>query len=124
MSKYIDLAEEIFERLDMPCGTIRLGVSEALAYIDRNPDQVPRRAITQSEMTRVLSDYNAALYTKEETMNRLGIAVVPDPEPTNAELLAIYLGLHDLDAITQAGVAEFARQLDADGVKAPGGDDE
>lgn len=48
----------------------------------------------------------------------------PDPEPTNAEKLAIYLGLHDLDAITQDGVAEFAQQLDADGVKAPGGDDE
>lgn len=43
----------------------------------------------------------------------------PEPEPTNAEKLAIYLGLHDLDAITQAGVADFARQLDADGVKAP-----
>lgn len=46
-----------------------------------------------------------------------------DPEPTNAEKLAIYLGLHDLDAITQDGVAEFAQQLDADGIKAPGGDE-
>ena len=41
MSKYIDLIGQITERLDVPCGNIRLGIHEALAYLDRNPDQVP-----------------------------------------------------------------------------------
>lgn len=54
----------------------------------------------------------------------MGITVVPDTEPTNAEKLADFLSLYDLDAITNYGRSEFARMLSNDGVKAPGGDDE
>lgn len=89
------------------------------------PDQVPGRTITESEYRHaMLAATDTEDFDAEELLRRLGLTVVPDPDPTNAEKLAIYLGLHDLDALTQAGVAEFAQQLDADGVKAPGGDDD
>lgn len=99
-------------------------VGEVLEWLDDHPGQVPGRTITESEFHETADAHRNGGLGWEDLARRFGITVVPDPDPTNAEKLAIYLGLHDLDALTQAGVAEFAQQLDADGVKAPGGDDE
>lgn len=120
MSKYIDMADQIIHAHGVPCGNIRLGIRSTLSWLDDHPGQVPGRTITESE----LGDLARTHESIRHLVGMLGITVIPDPEPTNFEKLTIYLGLHDLDAITQAGVADFARQLDADGVKAPGGDDE
>lgn len=130
MSKYINLSGQITERLDVPCGNIRLGIHEALAYLDRYPDQVPGRTITESKVKWMVDRLEVGFHLSDLLTESLQLEIIPDPEPepdpapTNAEKLAIYLGLHDLDAITQAGVADFARQLDADGIKAPDANDE
>lgn len=59
-----------------------------------------------------------------DLVNELGIVIIPDLPKTNAERLEDLLSLHDLDAITNEGRAEFARILDADGIVAPEGGDE
>lgn len=123
MSKYIDLKEMIHAETRDQVYLDEVG--EVLDWLDDHPDQVPGRTMTASEFgnynTEAAGTYGDGFRAGFE---RAGGEVVPDPEPTNAEKLEIYLGLHDLDAITQDGVADFARQLDADGVKAPGGDDD
>lgn len=91
---------------------------------EEDPAQVPGRTITESELRRIAEDSagpgaSTVMPYIKATVEALSITIVPDPEPTNFEKLTIYLGLHDLDAITNDGVTEFARQLDADGVKAP-----
>lgn len=127
--KHIDLIHAI-EDTDSMTGCERTTVEAVLGWLDRNPDRVPGLTITQSEYRDTLNhavktsgygdDWERGFCTG---LTVGGTKVIPDPEPTNAEKLAIYLGLHDLDAITQDGVAEFAQQLDADGVKAPGVDE-
>lgn len=109
--KYIDLTEEIW-RADE--GRTSFGsVSMVLAYLDENPDQVPGRAITESQIAEAFGDeYH---YWAKRRLSRIGIAVVPDPEPTNAEKLDLIWSNWDP---TREGVGEF---LDRRGVKAPGG---
>lgn len=121
MSNFIDLEPQV----SVYYGTIpgqerRAGICDALRYLDSHPDQVPGRTITESELSEITRTHESI----RDLVNLLGITIVPDSEPTNFEKLTIYLGLHDLDALTNDGVTEFARQLDADGVKAPGESDE
>ena len=60
---------------------------------------------------------------------RLGVVCVPDPDPTNAELLEALLEGGDINAqwgLRGGGVMfarELAHALDEAGVKAPGGDE-
>lgn len=89
-SKYIELADRITESLDVPCGNIRLGIHEALAYLDRYPDQVPGRTIkptiTMSEVTEAAGTLHADLVTR--CIEYMDLAtVIPDEKPTNAENL-------------------------------------
>lgn len=125
MSKHIDLAAQI--KHDREAGPVT-GLSEGaytLVWLDKHSDQLPGQELTESELDAAQERAGIPNHPAGRKLAvELGRVIVPDSEPTNAELLAIYLGLHDLDAITQAGVAEFARQLDADGIKAPEANDE
>lgn len=126
-SNYIDLEPKVSDYYGTSPGQERrAGICDALRYLDSHPERVPGWTMTQSEFYSIADDSYDEDRTRyqndRDLLSRFGITVIP--EPTNAEKLAIYLGLHDLDAITNDGVAEFARQLDADGVKAPGDDDE
>lgn len=129
MSNYINLIGQITERLDVPCGNIRLGIHEALAYLDRYPDQVPGRTITQSEYRDTLKhavktsgysdDWERGFCTG---LTVGGTKVVPDPEPTNAEQLdRIYQEWRqDTDGMGLS-VGEW---MENHGVTAPGASDE
>lgn len=123
--KYIDLLTDIAEDTARVSFADQAAIHSALSWLDDHPDQVPGRTITESKYKKhtqyfsisEVGAFNAGLHAA-------GVSVVPDPEPSNAEKLADFLRRHDLDSITNDGADEFARQLDADGVKAPGGDDE
>lgn len=116
MSNYIDLIGQITERLDVPCGNIRLGIHEALAYLDMFPDQAPGRTITRSEMRERMNEsfetqvreIDVEVYTES-----LGRIVTPDPEPTNAEKLEALLEGGDINAQwgLRGGGVMFAREL-------------
>lgn len=133
MSNYINLIGQITERLDVPCGNIRLGIHEALAYLDRNPDRAPGRTITRSEYRDTLKhavktsgysdDWERGFCTG---LSVSGVKVIPDPEPTNAELIekAIFESMSSASIVTSVDVKILADRLDARGVKASGFDDD
>lgn len=123
--KYINLAGTIIERLDVPCGDIRRGIVEALAYQDRHPDQVPGRTITESEFQGNLGVYSEPW--AREFLSGFGITVVPDPdpEPTSAERWETFckkLGIN----LTPWQIDYLVEAMDKSGVKASeaGGEDE
>lgn len=133
--KYIDLADTITERLDVPCGNIRLGIHEALAYLDRYPDQAPGRTITESDYSDIAEwarNYSNRGWEGRTVLAGVGISIVPDPdpdpdpEPTNAESISKLLAeFAELNASCggEQGDHDLAEFLNARGVKA-GGDDE
>ena len=85
MSKYIDLAEQI--HAETRDGVYLDEVGEVLSWLDRNPDQAPGRTITQSEFRDAYSAFGDMdgpdCYWL--LLDLLGIAVTPDPDPTNFE---------------------------------------
>lgn len=81
------------------------------------PDQVPGRTITQGEYEDALEgkswDYGIGYF---EAISNLGITVIPDPDPTNLQLLT--QAIRDWEE----GRGEdriLARHLDAIGVTVP-----
>ena len=115
--KYEDLLENIEndDTFDMTRSEL-VGARVALQWLDQNRDQAPGRTITESQIAEAFGDeYH---YWAKRRLSRIGITVVPDPKPTNAEKLELIWA--DWDP-TREGVWEF---FDRRGVKAPGGDDE
>lgn len=116
MSKYIDLSETILD------SQAYVTANDALRWLDEHPDQVPGRTITESDFCEAVDKAHA--WTDEgfarTVLNRLGITVIPDPKPTNAELLE---QLHDQYRMFPAqhlpGNGSLADYLDHKGVKAP-----
>lgn len=111
MSKYIDLADRIYDSdLDVFLSEIR----EVLIWLDRNPDQAPGRTITRSEFNKVMDEGSS----EEDIAARLGVTVVPDPELTNAEKLErLWVEWAKLPSYDDT---KFTDYLDAHGVKADG----
>ena len=80
--KYNDLTEEIW-RADE--GRTSLGsVNMVLDYLERRPDQVPGRTITESKFKWAIEAQYGAVPIDEDEMRSfagyLGVTVVPDPE--------------------------------------------
>ena len=121
--KYIDLTEEIW-RADE--GRTSFGsVNMVLDYLDRRPERVPGRTITESEFHEVADAHRNGGLGWEDLADSLGITVVPDPEPTNAQSLSKLLEeFAQLNASCggEQGDHDLAEFLDARGVRA-GSDD-
>ena len=104
---------------------------EMLRYIEaegwlRDPDKAPGRTITESEFEHAYELHKGvdgeAHY--EGLLRNLGITVVPEPEPTNAELLVEDLaGIYGANLTWTAKVAISEALTERGWVKAPGGDD-
>ena len=75
--------------------------------------------MTESEYERVLAGVNEDYATGYiDAVNTFGIEVIPDPEPTNTELLAgIIRNIDDWQSITSPEL--LARYLNTAGVTAP-----
>ncbi|MGO3021937.1 MAG: hypothetical protein ACTIIH_01705 [Brevibacterium sp.] len=123
--KYINLHREIFSDLRDKAGTARISVADVLEWLDEHPDQVPGRTITESEWSEYVNSTNGKYLAGADLLEKAGITVVPDPEPTNAEKLAshvlritddLYIGL------SQDDIDKIAKWLDAQGVKVTGGE--
>ena len=104
-------------------GTLWTQTQLVLNYLDSHPDQVPGRTITESEIRSV---YKSKFGINADSLivdfvRDLGITIVPDPKPTNAEKLADYVRQMDLTPMSPRECGEW---LDEQGVKAPGGDDD
>lgn len=116
--KFIDLHDEIEDDL----GSTRAAIERILEWLDEHPDQVPGRTITESESKDLFNTARQGLRYWPDALERAGIAVAPDPEPTNAEKATA-----DLEAwgIHRAKALELGPWLAGQGwTKAPGGDDE
>ena len=125
--KYIDLAQPIIDandaEIDFMCSCYDRGVEAALEYFDEHPGQAPGRTITESQIAEAFGDeYH---YWAKRRLSRIGITVVPDPEPTNAEKLAkeILASFNKCEFDLESSFEQLAKALDARGVKAPGGDE-
>ena len=126
--KYIDLARPILAESDNSnTTTFCLGVRESLYWLDDHPDQVPRRTITEGEFDELVDALHQNWATPEyfsgvlsDALIDLGIKVIPDPEPTNAEKLNKLI----CQATGSASASLLAGYLDEAGVRAPGGDDD
>lgn len=121
--KYIDLANSV--KRGHGDDEVRKGIDYALNWLDRHSERVPGRTITESERNDWTSHMTmGGLGGFDEALERLGITVVPDPEPTNAERLEALLRAAD-EANADQEFSRFARWLDESGVKAPeaGGND-
>lgn len=83
-------------------------------------DQAPGRTITESDFCEAVDKTHE--WTDEgfarTVLNRLGITIGPDPEPTNAEELEAALRTLDRGALGYS-LSKLARDLDKAGVKAP-----
>ena len=85
--KYIDLKDEIREDSAI---NAHVGIVTALRWLDAHPDQVPGRTITESEYSTVVEwakTYALNGWKGRTVLAEVGITVIPDPEPTNAEKL-------------------------------------
>ena len=117
--KYEDLHDQIVADKTFDLTTSeRLGAKIALQWLDQNRDQVPGRTITESQIAEAFGDeYH---YWAKRRLSRIGITVVPDPEPTNAEKINEAYDVWDRDPQDLT----FGEYLDRLGwVKAPGGDE-
>lgn len=122
--KYEDLIVDIKndDTFDMTAAEI-VGARVALQWIDQNRGQTPGRTITRRDFERAFDFHfdDEDIDRHERFLAHLGITVVPDPKPTNAENLADYVRQMGRTAMS---AEECGRWLDEQGVKAPGGDDE
>ena len=118
--KYEDLHDQIVADKTFDLTTSeRLGAKIALQWLDQNRDQVPGRTITESQIAEAFGDeYH---YWAKRRLSRIGITVVPDPEPTNADILADFV--RQLSR-TVMSAEECGKWLDERGVKAPGASDD
>lgn len=127
MSKYIDRADRIKNELIVPKADILFGIEYALRFLDDNPGQVPGRTITESDysdITEWARDYIDRGWEGRTVLADAGITIVPDPEPTNAELLAELIREIGYDIRHNgrlSGSNALALDLDSRGVKAAGG---
>lgn len=125
--KYIDLAGRITDEI----GGFKSAHSVTLRWLDQlaseHPDQVPGRTITASEFDEAVESCATEDYTvpPHTFAARLGVVCVPDPEPTNAELLVEDLaGIYGANLNWTAKIAISEALAERGWVKAPGGDDE
>lgn len=83
-----------------------------------------KRTISRSRFIDIAGEaYRRGDFDAEELVRLLGITIVPDPDPTNAEKIEAILA--DLDgAGFMTDPVLLSRHLDEHGVKAPGGDDD
>lgn len=116
--KYIDLAERIIGNVEA-CSDYDNGVADALRWLDEHPEAVPGRTITESRIAKAFGAEYVAW--ARMCLARIGITVVPDPEPTNAEKLADYVRQINRTAMS---AEECGKWLDAKGVQAPKGDEQ
>lgn len=128
MSKYIDLEPKVSDYYGTSPGQERrAGICDALRYLDSHTDQVPGRTITESKFQESLEETFGSKYeyTGRAFLEDLGIPIVPDPEPTNAELIERKLReLREepgewMTYATDSDISGFSQVLDAKGVKAP-----
>ena len=120
-NKYIDLADRIGEGAEYSNTTsFCLGIECALRWLDEHPDQVPGRTLTRSDMVEAFGEEYAGWATHR--LARIGYTIVPDPEPepTNADILADFV--RQLSR-TVMSAEECGKWLDERGVKATGGDE-
>src|SRR5699024_478366 len=102
----------------------RAGAKVALQWLDEQREQVPGRTITEREVARVQQEViePPRPMTFESmvgaVLDALGITVVPDPEPTDEELLAgIIRNIYDWTSITSPEL--LAKYLNTAGVTPP-----
>ena len=117
--KYSDLEERIKRDRDLSLTGLDR-VTYTLRWLDRNPDQVPGRAMTESGCHDL---YHAAYYGEKAFRGELedqGFAFIADPEPTNAEsidnLLTEFANLN-ASCGGEQGDHDLAEFLDARGVR-------
>ena len=128
-----DMIEEVYEVEPFHINTIRriLRTVEAKGWL-RDPDEVPGRTITENELeASVVHARQCASFTTNpvsfvrSALDILGFTVVPDPEPTNAELINEAYDAWDRDPQSFKQSFTFGEYLDRLGwVKAPGVDDD
>ena len=131
VEKYIDLEERIKRDRDLSLTGLDR-VTYTLRWLDRNPDQVPGRTITEGEFDELVDALHQNWATPEyfsgvlyDALIDLGITVIPDPEPTNAEKLVEDLaGIYGANLNWTAKVAISEALTERGWVKAPGGDDD
>lgn len=120
MSKYIDLKEQIVDDSGTISPHVKIGIEEALDWLDDHADRVPGRTITASEFDEAVESCitEDATVPPHKFAERLGVVCVPDPEPTDAEKATADL---ETWGISRAGALELGPWLAGQGwVKAPG----
>ena len=119
VEKYTDLEERIKRDRDLSLTGLDR-VTYTLRWLDRNPDQVPGRTITESGCHDL---YHAAYYGAKAFRGELedqGFAFIADPEPTNADKLADYVRQISRTAMS---AEECGKWLDEQGVRVVTDDD-
>lgn len=124
--KYIDLANKIVESTGcVNTANLNMGIGHALRWLDDHPDQTPGRTITESQystLTAWAKGYSIYGWKGREMLSDIGITIVDDPEPSNAEKLT-----DELEAwgLTRSEALDLGPWLAGQGwTKVPGGDDE
>lgn len=118
--KYIDLHDEIADSIHWDAT-----VADTLKWLDEHPDRVPGRTVTEQQLIQLwqVTVEGRSIDDFAQELKDNGITVVPDPEPTNAELLVEDLaGIYGANLPWTAKVAISEALIERGWVKAPGGD--
>lgn len=130
--EFVELAPAILDHTGVNSPDIRTGIVEALHYLDGHPEVVPsspaKPTITAGEVGRrshLVRGGNVETPSLVDFLEALGIEVIPDPVPTNAERLAalMYEADEKDHSSVPGGWEHVAEFLDRAGVTAPGGEE-
>lgn len=120
--KYIELKPQIVSDYALVGATaVQGGVGIALEWLDRHPDQVPGRTITESEISKAFGTEYVAF--ARLCLARIGITVVPDPEPTDVEKITRLI-LENSTDMDPKFIAEMLVENGVRPVKSGGNDDQ
>ena len=123
--KFIDLRDEIVEELHLTESEAS-GVDAAMRWLQMRPDRAPGQTITEQQLIQLwqVTVEGRSIDDFAQELKDNGITVVPDPEPTNAELLVEDLaGIYGANLNWTAKIAISEALAERGWVKAPGGDD-
>ena len=116
---FADLKDTIQDELRIDEWPLTQLSEDILEWLDEHPDQVPASTITGSKIDEAFGpEYRA---WARMCLSRIGIKVIPDPEPTNAERWQELLAQYKDEA---TGLESFGDWADRKGLRAPEADDD
>ena len=118
--KFTNLYKMITDGYDMDQSFLR-GVIYTLEWLDDYPEALPKPTVTESRLVEIIAFAKRNSLGTKGIVSAAGVAIVPDPKPTNAERWQELLAQYKDEA---TGLESFGDWADRKGLRAPEADDD